>query len=61
MLQYGNALFSDKCPHCNGITEPCGSLSVNKFMNDTINKKTRTAPAKCGGCGNVRVKFVGFE
>ncbi len=60
--QYGGAVFHANCPHCGRKLKMPPSLSVNKFMDDGIRK--RTVPsilANCTKCGIQRIGVKRYE
>jgi len=60
MLQYGGALFSEKCPKCSKKVRPSKDLSVNTFITRMNRGETPTVTGKCPKHGFVSVPFVGF-
>lgn len=60
MMQYGGALFDDKCKCGRSLVMP-ESISVNKFMFNVTHKKPQRINAECKECGEVFSKFIGFK
>jgi len=61
MVQYGGAVFSRFCPKCGEEAKPAKSLSVNRFMMQSINKQSHTVDGECLNHKGIKLAFLGWE
>ena len=60
MMQYGGAIFNDRC-RCGRKLKMPDSISVNRFMSNFRRHRPQVIDAECSRCGRSQAQFERFE